>query len=209
MWLNKMQPCRTEPYQPQLPQLRPQTSKKTKVILFIAMRESDLVSDQWVSKGVYQDSSTANYKLPYPDGLKQNWELICSCNKTFRNIGFRQNCFQIPKWCNLDSVSFVLPVQPSRLLAAFLDSIPHCGLKATTAAPALTPSVVEAQLNNKKLLARIPRKKSHCIFFFSWSSRKFILLYTDSCLNSDGGQIKDRLYMYSEIVPTIVKISWP
>lgn len=141
------------------------------------MRESDPVSDQWVSKGVYQDSSIENYKLPYPNGLEQNWELICSCNKTFRNIGFRQNCFQIPKWRNLDSVSLVLPVQPSRLLAEFLENIPHCGLKATTAAPALTPSFVEAQLNNKKLLASIPRKKTHCIFFFFLDQAEKLFYY--------------------------------
>lgn len=141
------------------------------------MRESDPVSDQWVSKGVYQDSSTENYKLPYPNGLEQNWELICSCNKTFRNIGFRQNCFQIPKWRNLDSVSLVLPVQPSRLLAEFLENIPHCGLKATTAAPALTPSFVEAQLNNKKLLASIPRKKNPLyLFFFLIKQKSYFII---------------------------------
>ena len=53
---------------------------QTKIILLRAMRELDLVSYQWASNWVYQDSSTACYRVAHPNGLKQNWEFICSCN---------------------------------------------------------------------------------------------------------------------------------
>lgn len=55
------------------------------------------------------------------------------------------SCLQTPKGRNLDTVSLVLPVQPPRLLAAFLGRIPHWGLKATTAAPVNTPSFVKVR----------------------------------------------------------------
>ena len=53
------------------------------------------------------------------------------------------SCLQIPKGRNLDTGSLALPVQPPRLLAAFLGRIPQCGLKATTVAPVHTPSFVK------------------------------------------------------------------
>ena len=47
-------------------------TEATKVILLTAIKKngSIIVSDQWLTKRVYQYSSTANYKLAYPKGYK-------------------------------------------------------------------------------------------------------------------------------------------
>ena len=83
------------------------------------------------------------------------------------------SCLQIPKGRNLDTGSLALPVQPPRLLAAFLGRIPHCGLKATTVAPVHTPSFVKVykQQGTPDQDSQTKKKKqSHCILLTQFVS---------------------------------------